>query len=950
MKKQTQLKWLFVTVFLLFSFAKINAQNGSVTGKVVDENNFYLPGANVVLEALKKGAVTDFDGKFSIVSVPAGTYKLKVTYLGYEDSEVNVTIEVGQTADVIVQLSPKKLNLNEVELVGYGNGQSKALNAQKNNMNVTNVVSTDQIGKFPDANIGDAVKRIPGITMQVDQGEARNIIVRGLSPQLNSVTLNGSRIPSAEGDNRNVQMDLIPSDMIQTIGVNKTITPDMDGDALGGSVNLVTATAPQKFRLSSTLGSGVSFITDKRILNGSFLVGNRSKNKKFGWMASASINDTDFGSDNIEAEWDDKFEYNTGAIDGDGEPVLEEVAVNPYTKSFETRKYLVQRVRRSFALNFDYQFNSTNELYFKSMYNWRDDRENRYRTKYEILDGEDITLSDFTVTNGNLTSFPAEITRETKGGISNNRNKSRRLEDQRMQNYSLGGKHLLGTVKTDWMVSFAKASEERKNERYVGFQSEYNVFNDNTDTEFPRMYAVNPTDETNYGNFEYDEITEQYQYTEEKDINALVNFEVPADFFGNGTVKLGVKTRFKNKNRNNNFFEYDLEDTYPTMDLTGLKDYTNTDFLPGSQYQLGSYVSADWLGSLTLVNGEAVPDEFLRANFDVSENVWAGYVMTTQQITNKLGLMLGVRVENTSLEATGNRIEDEEELVGTITDKNSYTNVLPSVHFKYTPNDNAVIRFAVTNTLSRPNYVDLIPSLDVVTSDEEIYVGNPDLKPTTSTNFDLLGEYYFKSVGLISGGLFYKDISDFIYQFQTEIDADLYGAGTSGYRVYQPLNGDRASIFGVEVSFQRNLDFLPGFAKNFNVYLNYTYLTSDAKGIRNEDGEERDDLDLPNTSPNMFNGSLGYNHKYFNARLSANFSDAYIDEIGGNQFEDRYYDQQFFLDFNLGVTLSKNLRLYAELKNITDQPLRYYQSISKRTQQAEYYGRRLTFGIKYDLY
>jgi TonB-dependent receptor len=952
MKKQTQLNWLIVTVIILFSFTKINAQHGSVTGKVVDENNFYLPGANVVVEKLKKGAVTDFDGKFSIVSVPVGAYQLKVTYLGYEESLTDIVVEEGKAINVVIQLTPKNLNLNEVELVGSGNGQSKALNTQKNNMNVTNVVSTDQIGKFPDANIGDAVKRIPGITMQVDQGEARNIIVRGLSPQLNSVTLNGSRIPSAEGDNRNVQMDLIPSDMIQTIEVNKTITPDMDGDALGGSVNLITATAPQKFRLSTTLGSGVSFITDKRILNGSFLVGDRSKNKKFGWMASASINDTDFGSDNIEAEWDDKFEYNTGATDGDGEPILEEVDVNPYTKSFETRKYLVQRVRRSFALNFDYQFNPNNELYFKSMYNWRDDRENRYRTKYEILDGEDIEAGDFTITNGNLTSFPAEIKRETKGGINNSRNKSRRLEDQRMQNYSLGGKHLLGTIKTDWMVSFAKASEERKNERYASFQSEYNVFNDNTDSEFPRMYAVNPADEVNYGNFEYDEITEQYQYTEEKDINALVNFEVPADFFGNGngTVKFGTKARFKNKNRANNFFEYDLEDTYATMDLTGLKDYTNSDFLPGSQYQLGSYASADWLGSLNLVNGESVPDEFLRANFDVKENVWAGYVMITQQITNKLGLMLGVRVENTSLEATGNRIEDEEELVGTITDKNSYTNVLPSVHFKYTPNDNTVIRFAVTNTLSRPNYVDLIPSLDVVTSDEEIYVGNPDLKPTTSTNFDLIGEYYFKSVGLVSGGLFYKDISDFIYRYQTEIDTDLYGIGTAGYRVYQPLNGDKASIFGAEVSFQRNLDFLPGFAKNFNIYLNYTYLTSDAKGIRNEDGEERDDLDLPNTSPNMFNGSLGYNHKYFNARLSANFSDAYIDEIGGNKFEDRYYDQQFFLDFNLGVTLSKNLRLYAELKNITDQPLRYYQSVSQRTQQVEYYGRRLTFGIKYDLY
>lgn len=139
------------------------------------------------------------------------------------------------------------------------NSQAKALNTQRNKINVTNIVSTDQIGKFPDANIGDAMRRIPGITMQVDQGESRNIIVRGLAPQLNSVTLNGSRIPSAEGDNRNVQMDLIPSDMIQTIEVNKAVTPDMDGDALGGSVNLITRSSPQKFRLSATAGSGVNF-------------------------------------------------------------------------------------------------------------------------------------------------------------------------------------------------------------------------------------------------------------------------------------------------------------------------------------------------------------------------------------------------------------------------------------------------------------------------------------------------------------------------------------------------------------------------------------------------------------------------------------------------------------------------------------------------------------------
>jgi TonB-dependent receptor len=246
--------------------------------------------------------------------------------------------------------------------------------------------------------------------------------------------------------------------------------------------------------------------------------------------------------------------------------------------------------------------------------------------------------------------------------------------------------------------------------------------------------------------------------------------------------------------------------------------------------------------------------------------------------------------------------------------------------------------------------VDLTPSQDVVNSDEEIYLGNPDLNPTTSMNFDLMAEHYFSNVGILSGGVFYKQIDDFVYTFITEVPDDRFGPGTEGYLVFQPLNGDRASIFGAEVAFQRQLDFLPGFLKNFSLYLNYTYLTSDAEGIRNEDGDERDDLELPNTAPNMFNGSLGYADSRFSARLSLNFSDAYVDEIGGSAFTDRYYDQQLFLDFNASFAITENLRIYADLMNITNQPLRYYQSISSRTQQVEFYDLRLTFGLKYDLF
>ena len=953
-------KVVFVTLFSFFGILHSYAQSGNITGTISDENGIYVSGANIVIADLNKGTISDFDGRFTLVGIPEGSHSIKITYIGYGDVEQDVAVTDGETTGLTIALNPTNYQLDEVEVAAQGlSGQAKALNTQRTNLNITNVVSTDQIGKFPDANIGDAVKRIPGITMQVDQGEARDIIVRGLSPQLNSVTLNGSRIPSAEGDNRNIQMDLIPSDMIQTIEVNKAVTPDMDGDALGGSVNLVTRSAPQGFRLSTTLGSGLNFITDRRNLNASFLLGDRTKDGKFGWMLAAVIQDNDFGSDNIEAEWNNEFSF----TNGDGEE--EDIDVNPYTDVFEQRTYLIQRVRRSFSVNLDYQFDVNNSIYLKTMYSWRDDRENRFVVASEVLDAEDIAEGDFTITNGTPTRFPAEVARETKGGIDNDRNQNTRLEDQRMQNYTLGGDHLWGKVKVDWMASYAKASEERLDERYAQYKTDYIVNNDNSDPEFPIMTAEDPANTDDLSAFEFDEITNETQYTDEEDINLFLNAEFPADLFGNGdgTFQFGLRGRFKNKERDNNFFEYDLEDAFPTMADIPTVNLTDPDFLAGSQYAAGFYPDQDWLGTLDLNqnNGDPVLEEFLPGNFDISEDVWAGYIMANQKLSDKLSVLAGVRVEHTQLESDGfslTFIEEDEEngieeqvIVEEVRGDNSYTNILPGVHFKYDLTDRTILRFAWSNTLARPNYEDLIPRAEIVNADNEVILGNATLDPTTSMNFDLLGEHYFESIGLISGGVFYKRINDFIYTFISEAPDDSFGPGTAGFDVFQPLNGDDASILGVEFAFQRQLDFLPGFFRNFNIYLNYTFLTSDANGIRNEDGDEReDDLELPNTAPNMFNASLGYAGKRFSARLSANFSDSYIDELGGNAFEDRYYDQQFFLDLNSSYAINNKLRIYADLNNITNQPLRFFQGVSERTQQAEYYGLRLTFGLKYDIF
>ena len=212
-------------------------KQGTVRGRIIDATKQTLPGASIYIEKLHTGVTSDVNGFYTFSNLDPGTYTVKVSYVGYSPVELKITIPAGRTLEKDVVLN-EGVELQEVVVGGAFQGQRRAINSQKNNMGITNVVSADQVGKFPDSNIGDALKRISGINVQYDQGEARFGQVRGTSADLSSVTINGNRVPSAEGDTRNVQLDLIPADMIQTIEVNKVVTADMDGDAIGGSINL----------------------------------------------------------------------------------------------------------------------------------------------------------------------------------------------------------------------------------------------------------------------------------------------------------------------------------------------------------------------------------------------------------------------------------------------------------------------------------------------------------------------------------------------------------------------------------------------------------------------------------------------------------------------------------------------------------------------------------------
>jgi len=929
---------------LLTGFSWSLAQNGVIKGRLTDEMGLAMPGAAVMVKALNKGVVSDLNGIFTMTNVPEGEYQMSITYLGYTNENRTVNVLGGTTTTLDITMVPGVTIGNEILVLGDRlKGQAKALNQQKSNMNITNIVAADQIGRFPDANIGDAMKRIPGITIQNDQGEARFGLIRGTAPRLNSVMINGERVPSAEAEVREVQLDLIPSDMVQTIEVNKALTPDMDADAIGGAVNLVTRAAPSGFRVSGTAASGYNFLSDKPIWTGSMIIGNRFLNDKLGVIASASYNNHRFGSDNVEAEWGNEGENEINGED-------EEFEVAPYVTELDVRTYQVQRVRRSFSLSLDYKFNANNTIFLRSIYNWRDDWENRYRLRY--TDIEPI----FADNSQSILGYEGVIERESKAGLGNDRIDNRRLEDQRVWNLSLNGDHLIGgKAKLTWMATYARASEERLNERYITFALDDPIaLNHNTtNPEFPFIAPANPA-ELSFDMFELDELTDETQFTKDEDFNARVDLELPLDIFGNGgTIKFGGRLRSKDKERGNTFAEYSPINGFETLADVTRTDFTNPDYLAGSQYAAGEFASPEFLGGLDLNNPalfeeELKPDEFLAANFNATEVITGGYVMVNQSISPKLSMIAGLRIENTNLEYTGNNVLDEEELQGVITNTDNYTNLLPGLHFKYDATEDLIFRMAWTNTIARPNYYDLVPFRDQRDEDEELIIGNPELRPTLAMNFDLSAENYFKSIGLVSAGVFYKNLDDFIF---IERQNDFSDALVNDYDLFVPRNGAEANLMGFELAVQRQLDFLPGIWKGLGIYLNYTYTDSDAIGIRNEDGEERqDDIALPGTTPHMFNASLSFETEKLVLRASMNYADAYIDEVGDNSFTDRYYDEQLFIDLNASYAFTPQWRFFVEVNNLTNQPLRYYQGVSSRTMQVEYYNVRFNAGVKFDIF
>ncbi|MDX1617978.1 MAG: TonB-dependent receptor [Balneolaceae bacterium] len=895
--------------------------DGVIVGYVYDSRTGDpLPGANVRIAGTSKGTATDDGGQFVLSGVSAGDQVLVVSYLGYETQRVDVEVEDDDETEIEIELQDNFVEMDGILVRGTREGQVRALSRQKDAANIKNVIDAELISTFPDPNVGESLKRIPGINVQSDQGEARFVQIRGASPTLNNVSINGEQLAAPEGDERSVNLDMIPSDVLASIEVTKAITPDMDGDAIGGTINLETKSAISRDReFNVTLNGGYhNNVNDFSPLGGRASVnyGQRvGDDAEFGYMIGANYNRNSIGSDNNEVEYDE------GNLD-----------------EMQLRDYELIRERIGVSSNFDYRFSRSSKLLFKASYNYFDDLEYRRR----------------------LTLTTDEALRELKD----------RLEKQKVFSASFGGEHAVSeTFFVDYRIAYSYSDQNTPKDREIGYAQAFEdmagddidfIGFDRSDPDYPQFSLTSAAPAGagvyNYGSYEFDEMADASEFTSEDHITTRLNLRKDYALSDDvsGFLKFGGKLRFKSKERglNENIYgDYGGGTTFEDL----LSDFEDDDFLFGNYAQgpglfpgvgtMNDFIDNN-LSDFEL-DEEDSQESSTAEDYDASEDTYAGYIMTDLQIGN-LGTVIGLRYEHVESEYTGHIVEynDAEELVTpipTASDKNEYDFILPMVHLKYQIQDNINLRLAWTNTFAKPNYFNQVPFRIISRPDEEIELGNPDLDPTRSTNFDFMAEYYFQSIGIFSAGVFYKNIRDFIYTANFAFSQAPY----VGYEATQPINGEDADLAGFEVALQNQLTFLPGFASGFGIYANYTYTWSEAR-LLTEGGAFRT-VQLPGQAQNMANLAISYQRSGFNGRVSLNYSGSFIEEIRETRSADRYYDKHTQIDISLSQQVTDEIQIFADVINLTNEPLRFYNGVPSRPEQQEYYSWWSKLGVQLEL-
>ena len=912
--------------------------DGRIEGDVTGDGGF-LEGAIVRIPEVKLEAVTSADGRFVFSGVPAGRHELAVSYIGYPSRSVEVDVRDGAT-------TRHGFTLTRVaeEIVVYGKqaaSTASALNQQRAADGIVSIVSATDIGQFPDQNVSEALQRVSGVFLERDQGEGRFVGIRGIDPNLIVTTINGVNVPSPENEKRSVALDVIPSELLSALEVSKSITPDMDGDGVGGAVNIKSASAfdspGRRFSVSAqTSFNNLQGETSPKIAvtySDTFDLGNGAKS--FGVAAAVSWFDRNFGSENIETD---------GGWFGD----LERTDDVEFTgaEEIEQRDYVVNRERLGLAANFDYRPNGDASWYLRTLFSSFSDQEYRTRNEFKFDKGDAVEGGD-----GFATWEDARLQKELKD----------RYEEQEILSISLGGEQLFDGWSVKYRAGYSRASEAEPDRRDTVFEVRGVQIGYSSHGERPALFADAGTLDADA--YKLDEIVIEDNLTEDTERSFKIDFRRDIDTQNlHGYVEVGAKLRRREKSNDIGIRVFDGFPGDPRLSEFALDtvDYVQGPFGLGlSEDAIDRYIAGN------LAAFELNDDDTLAAStggdYHMNEDVDALFVKNRLDFGD-LRVVYGLRYERTAFEADGLRVIYDDVGAGgdpapaPVFFAEDYASVLPNVNLRYAFNDRLLLRAAYYQTMARPKFGDLAPGGEVEfeeDDDENVLkaeIGNPGLDPLQARNLDVSLEYYLEDVGLVSASVYYKSLEDFVVLADTAKVTDLSqfvgGTRVDDAEVMQPVNGDDAHVLGIELAWVQHLSSLPGLLRNLLVSANATFTDGEATVPFREQK-----IDMPRQADRVLNFALGYETDRFSARLAFALKSERLlglEELDDPAF-DVYQDAHTQLDLGMKFYLNGQWQLSLDANNLTDEP--YYAYFGDRRFNAQYetYGRTVAVGVRYQL-
>ncbi|GGD79519.1 collagen-binding protein [Emticicia aquatilis] len=764
----------YIFLLLLSFLLSFNAFSASFKGKIKDaKTNEPLVGATILLKNTKMGSIAALDGSFEIKNLAVGSYEVVIQYIGYEPKSAKIEVKTATQillSDFLLNEQVSQLAETIVSAKANGENDEYARKTEQKSDNVLNVISAKTIQLLPDITVGNILQRVSGVSVvRNSTGDGQYAVIRGMDKRYNYTSINGVKIPSPDNKNRYVPMDIFPADLLERLEVVKALTPNMEGDAIGGAMNMVMKSVPDYLILSATATTGYSQLfsnqpfagfrtkdiqfkspseihgnlyaaktTDFSIKNLqyknvalpinsllSLSVGNRIFNHKLGFLLGGSYQHTYRGS-------------NSSFFNLNGQPSPDPLPNSPLIESVQKRIYSNEQARLGLNLKLDYAFNSRNRISLYNLFMQLDDWQHRH------------------VLSNQLTLF---------GDVGNNdRSVFRR---QNIYNSTLQGEHTLAKkLKFNWSTVYSLAKSQTPDWTDQSVTSRTSQGLDGKPIESARYI---------------DNVSHIWTHNEDRDLTGYIHLI----YSYSPTIEFSSGGMYRDKDRSNFYNNYSLATV-----------------LPGGERQI--FTSIEQTKFTFRPESFAYADSTNANNYTAKEKIGAGYLQAKVNISD-WQILGGVRVETTNqsyvsqlpVTATGK------------TGKISYMDILPSLHIKYKLSERENVRISYFKGITRPGYFEIVPA----TFPGEYFneSGNYKLKHTQADNIDLRYEFFPRGNEQLLLGAFLKNIKN-------PIEFGFSEFGNSNF-VYTPLNFGTAKNYGAEIVFTKYL-------KNWGVSGNYTYTHS----------------------------------------------------------------------------------------------------------------------------